>query len=257
MLTIGAVKACRELPLYPNQIATEDDLNDRSKSDAFTKIFAIVQITWLVVQSIARVSAGLPLSQLELVTMAYVLCAVIMYSFWWYKPFLVETVTIVPNPSGVQYPHLWARKAELNSEDGSKFALAATGEGHDVFQKLMFYFTATAFGAVHVAAWNWQFPSHRAKILWRAFSTAATAAGPYIVAQTYLGLDQSFNRYTIPDHYKFPHCDSLTYWLIAIAAVVYAISRFGLIVLTVYSLSSMPAEVYETVEWTVYLPHFG
>jgi hypothetical protein len=63
-------------------LVTEESQSDRSKSDAFTKTFAILQSTWLIVQSIARASAGLPITELELVTMAYVLCAVIMNAFW-------------------------------------------------------------------------------------------------------------------------------------------------------------------------------
>lgn len=38
---------------------TQDDIKDRSKSDAFTKLFAIGQSTWLVVQCIARAVHGL------------------------------------------------------------------------------------------------------------------------------------------------------------------------------------------------------
>jgi hypothetical protein len=39
-----------------------------------------VQSIWLVVQSIARVSVGLPITQLELATIALVFCALIMYA---------------------------------------------------------------------------------------------------------------------------------------------------------------------------------
>jgi hypothetical protein len=81
-------------------VVTKESLHDRSKADVFTKIFAIVQCTWLVIQSITRASIGLPITQLELVTMAYVVCAVVMYGFWWYKPFGVEHVTTVPGFKG-------------------------------------------------------------------------------------------------------------------------------------------------------------
>ena len=54
-----------------------------------------MQSIWLVVQSIARVSVGLPITQLELATIALVFCALIMYALWWNKPFGVEhTVAI-------------------------------------------------------------------------------------------------------------------------------------------------------------------
>lgn len=38
---------------------TRQDIEDRSKSDAFTKIFAIGQSTWLILQCIARAARGL------------------------------------------------------------------------------------------------------------------------------------------------------------------------------------------------------
>lgn len=38
---------------------TQEDIKDRSKSDAFTKLFAIGQSTWLIVQCIARAAQGL------------------------------------------------------------------------------------------------------------------------------------------------------------------------------------------------------
>jgi hypothetical protein len=61
-------------------------------------VFACVQSIWLIVQSIARVSAGLPITQLELATMALVFCALLMYTLWWDKPFGVERrVTIHAN----------------------------------------------------------------------------------------------------------------------------------------------------------------
>ena len=57
-----------------------------------------MQSVWLVVQCISRVSAGLPITQLELATMALVFCALLMYTLWWDKPFGVERrVTIHAN----------------------------------------------------------------------------------------------------------------------------------------------------------------
>lgn len=32
-------------------------------------------------------------------------------------------------------------------------------------QQMMFYTVATAFAAIHLAAWNWEFPSRPAKII--------------------------------------------------------------------------------------------
>jgi len=76
---VKLVEICRKHPSYRLPIVTEESIEDRSKSDVFTKAFAIIQSTWLIVQSLSRLTAGLPITELELATMAYVLCAVIMY----------------------------------------------------------------------------------------------------------------------------------------------------------------------------------
>lgn len=62
----------QSLPLFAEQLCmlveefsveipyvTHEDIKDRSKSDAFTKLFAIGQSTWLIVQCIARAAQGL------------------------------------------------------------------------------------------------------------------------------------------------------------------------------------------------------
>ncbi|PMD53100.1 uncharacterized protein K444DRAFT_572716, partial [Hyaloscypha bicolor E] len=79
----------------PTETTASHDIKDRSKTDAFSKVFAIVQSSWLIVQSITRVASGLSLSQLELATMAYIIPAAVIYGFWLEKPFGVEHVTTI------------------------------------------------------------------------------------------------------------------------------------------------------------------
>lgn len=45
--------------MYEIPYITLNDIKDRSKADAFTKIFAIGQSSWLIVQCIARAAEGL------------------------------------------------------------------------------------------------------------------------------------------------------------------------------------------------------
>lgn len=62
----------QSLPLFAEQLfmlveefsveipyLTQEDIKDRSKSDAFTKLFAIGQSAWLIVECIARAAQGL------------------------------------------------------------------------------------------------------------------------------------------------------------------------------------------------------
>ncbi|MCJ1399126.1 hypothetical protein MMC11_002328 [Xylographa trunciseda] len=72
-----------------------EDLHDKSKSNGIAKGLAIVQISWLVAQCLARAHHGLPISELELGTIAFVACTTLSYAFWWHKPMDIRTVTTI------------------------------------------------------------------------------------------------------------------------------------------------------------------
>ena len=61
-----------------------------SKADVLLKSIACTQIAWLLVQYIARAAQSLPSSSLEALTVAYVVCALFSYAAWWKKPYDLE-----------------------------------------------------------------------------------------------------------------------------------------------------------------------
>ncbi|THU93045.1 hypothetical protein K435DRAFT_670963, partial [Dendrothele bispora CBS 962.96] len=65
---------------------TEDDITARSKTDFLTKVIAVVQTTWFILQCIARVAEGLVVTDLETVTVAFALLNIATYVLWWNKP---------------------------------------------------------------------------------------------------------------------------------------------------------------------------
>ncbi|KIM21010.1 hypothetical protein M408DRAFT_81169, partial [Serendipita vermifera MAFF 305830] len=69
---------------------TETELKDRGKSDALTKLIVLVQTLWFVIQCIARGMHRLPLTELEVVTLAYTTLNLFIYIFWWDKAQNVE-----------------------------------------------------------------------------------------------------------------------------------------------------------------------
>jgi hypothetical protein len=319
--------------IFPDMsIPTEKEINDLSKADAFTKAFACIQSTWLIIQSIVRVSVGLPITQLELATMAFVLCALTMYLLWWRKPFGVESrnsLTVIaytdshkeavttqlstrydyligfsesPEPYfkamlGVQstgepiqeasFGLFKTEKAEMDREfyqkdmtwddclklflegiwDYSTIRLIGLGKAlgiivRNVFgnsdfaepprkqtRMLAFYATGVLFSALHLAAWNWEFPSPIARELWRIFAIIATGTGPAtILLMSAAAALEAFDFY-VPD--------AVVVFLMYFPVFVYAASRIGLVVLIFYCFSSMPAGVYKTVNWLQFLPHFS
>ncbi|WXC64824.1 hypothetical protein SNK03_010635 [Fusarium graminearum] len=198
---------------------SEEDVKDSGKSDAFTKVFALLQCTWLVVQSIARATQGYAISQLELATLAFIPCALVMYILWWQKPFGVERWRVLIRvPEGTNdlsarvsfsindlvknpfHPKLKTyRRNELRTESLMELVYFITAEAQEkaeqrensifkafwpendtpkneaateqsaedqtsmhkssVFPSIALYATAIGFSAIHLAAWNWRFPS--------------------------------------------------------------------------------------------------
>ncbi|KAJ3989478.1 hypothetical protein F5890DRAFT_1400941 [Lentinula detonsa] len=92
----------------------EDEIQDRSHSDGLTKIIAIGQTGWFIIQLAARWVLKLPFTELEVMTVAFATINVMAYIFWFKKPL------------GVQYPirvqAVWSQPSrsfttdELNNE---------------------------------------------------------------------------------------------------------------------------------------------
>jgi len=240
----------------------EADILDRSHSDPITKALAVVQSVGLVIQSIARVACGLSISQLELATMAFILCAAVMYRFWWNKPFNVERRSIVVGTlhhGTHEYPSVKAicplhlRVGDTKFADLIEYLLPERAE-HGFWPGVAFHITGSLFSAVHVAAWNWTFRSPLIQLLWRCFSLSALAST----------LSPLFITVSLAFILNFPvteKVEDLMYsvgsYLALLGLIIYFISRLGILVLTFYCFSSMPQKVYERLDWTSFIPHFA
>ena len=65
---------------------TVEEIEDRSKSDDFSKTIAIGQTLWFVAQCIARRAQHLDLTLVELLTLSLAALNGMMYFLWWNKP---------------------------------------------------------------------------------------------------------------------------------------------------------------------------
>jgi hypothetical protein len=61
---------------------SSSSIDDKSKADVLQKLIVGGQVTWMVTQCIARAAYGLPLTLLEIHTMAHVTCAFVMLLLW-------------------------------------------------------------------------------------------------------------------------------------------------------------------------------
>ena len=65
---------------------TAEEIEDRSKSDGFSKTIALGQTLWFVVQCISRRAQHLDLTLIELVTLSLAVLNGLIYFLWWNKP---------------------------------------------------------------------------------------------------------------------------------------------------------------------------
>lgn len=79
----------------PMPSITKTEIWDKSKADVFAKGLALLQSAWIFMTAIARTAQGLPLTPIELFTLAFVISTVMSYFFWWRKPQHVGTPTRV------------------------------------------------------------------------------------------------------------------------------------------------------------------
>jgi hypothetical protein len=69
---------------------TEEMIKDKSKGDALSKGFVILQTGWFALQCIARGIEQKPITELELSTLAFAALTFLTYGLWWKKPLNVS-----------------------------------------------------------------------------------------------------------------------------------------------------------------------
>ncbi|KAK0440656.1 uncharacterized protein EV420DRAFT_1650408 [Desarmillaria tabescens] len=67
-----------------------ETIEDKSKGDPFSKTISILQISWFIVKCIARAVQHLPITLLEMATLAFAGFSIITYFLWWHKPLNVQ-----------------------------------------------------------------------------------------------------------------------------------------------------------------------
>jgi hypothetical protein len=65
---------------------SKEEILDKSKTDGTGKTICCIQVGWMLVQAVTRLAVGLPITPLEINTIAHVACALMNYVLWWHKP---------------------------------------------------------------------------------------------------------------------------------------------------------------------------
>ncbi|KAF7974347.1 hypothetical protein HWV62_12414 [Athelia sp. TMB] len=243
---------------------SRDELANQSKGDALSKGVAILQTLWFVMQCIARRIEHLPLTNLEVMTLAYTVITVAMYVVWWEKPLNISCAVRVPEEEvegekAQVYDSVWEQTivyvmgmqddyVDLRQCTRVPTFWAANRTGDDaVIADGIALLVAMVFGAVHCIAWSYAFQSHLEQQLWRA-SAIAIIAVPAALALGFavaglLGQYTSLEVVTVLPIFYVP------------LAPMYIAARIILILISFTSLRMLPAGAYHTVQWTTFVPH--
>lgn len=76
---------------------SKQEIQDKSKGDPLSKGLALFQTIWFFVQCILRLAHHFPITELEIMTGAYVVLTIATYALWWNKPLdVMRPVLIQP-----------------------------------------------------------------------------------------------------------------------------------------------------------------
>ena len=260
-------------------VPTEEEIKDRGKSDWLAKSLVLLQTSWFVMQCIARAIEHLPITHLEIVTLAYAAMNFVIYIFWWNKPLNVNRPVRVfrkSEPSATQHPDISSttqnsRAWELTwwefvdglkrivvfiagSQDGNVHLsdedrvprFWADSDGSDVGNAdAIVLGVGVCFGAIHCISWGFSFPTHAELLIWRVSCIAITAVPIYISLGFLLALSLHDEGFGVAVLCFFPLS----------GGVLYILARAVTLVLAFTSLRGLPPGAYETVHWTTFIPH--
>ena len=92
-VTANGIAMLAELGTLP--AVSVDLIRDKSKANRVAKLIVLMQAGWLVVECVARAASRLPLTLLELNTVAHVACTLVAYVLWWNKPLDVDQPVVL------------------------------------------------------------------------------------------------------------------------------------------------------------------
>ncbi|KAL8723806.1 MAG: hypothetical protein Q9181_007182 [Wetmoreana brouardii] len=291
---------------YPD--ITKEELWDKSKQDTITKVITCFQISYLVLQCVGRAVQGLEITTMELSALAIVVCTILTSICWLRKPLDVRTPIKLHMEFPIEQVLCEAgdaaakpfRQTPLDFVDDlcpswglnvqtfmrmptTPYERPITRFGNDRFPNLKGYqevflcFATLAYAAIHLAGWNFSFPTKPELILWRVssmflfgntvlFWVCETTSSWYRNGRWQRLFYRAYDPSKLEDVEKarlarqdrqVPKVLPLKweFWSIFPLAVTYGAARGYLIAEVFLGLRSLEPSAYSNVDWSAFIPH--
>ncbi len=277
---------------------------DRNKADTFARFLTLMQIIWFLVQAIGRRAQNLAISTIELTSLAFIFCTVIASFFFRHKPRDVETPFVLlcdatiaeiqetagersrkpyietpldfvkppitrtslvaPFWFGVRACFEWNTDRDLPVRT---FGNSKTTPPRGI-KILDIAYTTTiniAYFGIHLAGWNFVYPSKVEQVLWRTssltllglllFYLVAVALGTMMagwLARTFFKNNEETTVLGVAG--LLPRWAAILVHGPIIGA--YGLARCYILVEGFVNLRALPVSAFAMVDWSNYLPHF-
>ncbi|KAF7365585.1 hypothetical protein MVEN_00431900 [Mycena venus] len=261
-----------------------EDIEDKSKGDSLSKGVILLQGLWFMIQCLARIQQHLPLTELEVATLAFQFVNIFIWLLWWHKPLDVQQPVLLTgtHTKDNELPHsslrtnrqTWWREmiwedftpTRIITGDYSDFDPESStsvppfwsmdGPYHEYFPRnfiIVECAMGTIFGAIHCAAWNATFPSVHEMLMWRSCSPVV-AALPFLM--TLSDMTQVLVEMTQVQQWAKLTVQVPCRIVFTISIPAYIVARLVLIVLSLATLRTLPLNTFMDVNWSRYIPHF-
>jgi hypothetical protein len=264
-----------------------DDIKERSKGDALSKGVALIQGLWFTTQCLARVHQDLPVTELEVATLAFTTVNIPVWLLWWDKPLDVQrpiqigpkedremannepvdnqgASVVPPGETGVNGDAKRWQTGFLGGIAGflngyypnyhprsyiSVPSFWSTNDGNDKtpYSFLIECLVGTIFGVIHCIAWNADFSSTGEMWMWRSCSVLV-AVLPVILGLVTIAVTGGM----LDLHSAM---GTIGAFFSAFNIPAYIIARLFLIILPLIALRALPPGAITDVNWSIYIPH--
>lgn len=264
---------------------TRKEIWDKSKADMFAKSIASFQAAWLLVQVIARGLQGLPVTLLELSTVALTTCTGASMFFWFHKPLSVETPSMLrlktnivelllragdcakapfqDTPLDFIEPNLYtSTQMPLGRHWGTqerplpRIPNDRDSRLHNLNIVLIVAVPTASFSLLHLIAWNFEFPTTVEQTMWRWTCISMgtiLGIGCFVEAVSIVVDGYTTSGLTNLNGYKLKWPTNLLFF---IPGFLYMSARLIVIIEVMISLRLLPTGCFDVVAWSEVLPHF-
>ncbi|KLO14051.1 hypothetical protein SCHPADRAFT_967020 [Schizopora paradoxa] len=281
-LTVDGVKFVvqHEPDLIPDLPITS--IADRSKSNSLGKALLVVQVAWFCLNCASRLAERIPLSLLEVSTLAHGLFTLSSCAMWWSKPLTIDEPTWISLGDNRAKELLALLQILSNDDDEEQMTIPYGRHAYttsDLVPKLDEFFDAKGFatfssyalyrctdyavttcipliyGFLHLLALRAQFPTSNERDLWRIAAVVIMSSGAFqamveVIKDIYFpGLGVSGSLEQAMDRSK-----NIVYY--RILPFFYLLASGYLLVESIRQLWYLPHDAYVVASWSSYIPHW-